>query len=270
MPEVSVNMNIMDQQLTMLFDPDLPVHNAILGELQQTSAYEPGTQFFFMRVLNRGDTFVDVGAHIGYFSMIGAAVVGDAGKVISVEPIDDNFHFLERNIANNDIPYVHAIQTVISDTNGEVQFHHNKDNDGGHALWDPREHPMNERTRAEPKSEKLPSMTLESLLDKFSCDHVRAMKIDTEGAERMILESGNSYFKKGAVDFVVSEVNATGLVEMGSSIDDYFAYARDLGFVILLPNKNGSAPTVLARNNQPDPKYVYNVILATPKALEDF
>lgn len=270
MPEISVNMNIIDQQLTMLFDPDLPVHNAILGELQQTGAYEPGTQFFFMRVLNKGDTFVDVGAHVGYFSMIGAAVVGQEGKVIAVEPIDDNLHFLQQNIANNDIPYVHAIQTVISDTNGEVQFHHNKDNDGGHALWDPREHPLNERTREAPKSETLPSMTLESLLDKFSCDHVRAMKIDTEGAERIILESGRSYFKKGAVDFVVSEVNATGLAEMGSSISDYFAYARDLGFVILLPNADGSAPKVLARDNQPDPRYVYNVILATPKALEDF
>lgn len=270
MPEISVNMNIMDRQLTMLFDPDLPVHNAILGELQQTSAYEPGTQFFFMRVLKKGDTFVDVGAHVGYFTMISAAVVGDEGKVIAVEPIEENFQFLERNIANNDLSYVHAIQTVISDTNGEVQFHHNKDNDGGHALWDPREHPLNERTRESPKSETLPSMTLESLLDKFSCDHVRAMKIDTEGAERMILESGQSYFKRGAVDFVISEVNVTGLTEMGSSIDDYFAYARDLGFVILLPNAQGSAPAVLARDNLPDPRYVYNVILASPKALEGF
>jgi len=270
MPEISVNMNIANQQITMFFDPDLPVHNAILAELQNTGAYEPGTQFFFMRVLRKGDVFVDVGAHIGYFSMVSAALVGDQGKVISVEPIDDNFQFLARNIEANKLNYAHAVNSVISDTEGEVQFHHNLDNDGGHALWDPRNHPSNEKTRQAPKSETLPSMTLETLLTKFGCDHVRAMKIDTEGAERMILESGRTYFDRGAVDFVVAEVNGSGLVEMGSSVDDFFAYARDLGFVILLPNVDGSAPSVLGRDNRPDTVYVYNVILASPKALADF
>ena len=270
MPEISVNMNIANRQLTMFFDPDLPVHNSILAQLQNTSAYEPGTQFFFMRVLRAGDTFVDVGAHIGYFSMIAAALVGDSGKVVSVEPIDSNFSFLEKNIAANALPYVHAQQSVISDTNGEIEFHHNQDNDGGHALWDPRTHPGNEKTRAAPKSETLPSMTLESLFSKFECEHIRAMKIDTEGAEKMILESGRMFFDRGAVDFIVTEVNASGLIQMGSNVDDFFAYARDLGFVVLLPSENGSAPTVLARDNRPDPAYVYNVILASPKALSDF
>jgi hypothetical protein len=162
------------------------------------------------------------------------------------------------------------VKSVISDTQGEVTFHHNQDNDGGHALWDPRKHPGNEKTRQTPKSETLPSMTLESLLTKFECDHVRAMKIDTEGAERMILESGRSFFDRGDVDFVIAEVNGSGLVEMGSNVDDFFAYARDLGFVILLPSVDGSAPTVLARDNRPDPGYVYNVILAAPQALADF
>lgn len=270
MPEISVNMNIADQQLTMLFDPDLPVHNAILAELQNTGAYEPGTQFFFMRVLRKGDVFIDVGAHVGYFSIVSAALVGDKGKVISVEPMTDNFKFLERNISVNNLNYVHAVKSVISATEGEVTFHHNQDNDGGHALWDPRKHPGNEKTRQTPKSETLPSMTLESLLTKFECDHVRAMKIDTEGAERMILESGRTFLDRGGVDFVIAEVNGSGLVEMGSNIDDFFAYARDLGFVILLPSVDGSAPTVLARDNRPDPGYVYNVILASPQALADF
>lgn len=270
MPEISVNMNIAHQQLSMFFDPDLPVHNAILAEVQNTGAYEPGTQYFFMRVLRKGDVFVDVGAHIGYFSMISAALVGDEGKVISVEPVADNFGFLKRNIAANNLTYVHAVQSVISATEGEVKFHHNQDNDGGHALWDPRNHPGNEKTRQTPKSETLPSMTLETLLTKLGCDHVRAMKIDTEGAERMILESGRAFFDRGAVDFVVAEVNGSGLVEMGSNVDDFFAYARDLGFVILLPSADGSVPTILARDNRPDTAYVYNVILASPKALADF
>lgn len=270
MPEIPVNMNIVGSQLTMHFNSDLPVHHAILLELQQSGSYETATQLFFMRIMRKGDTFVDVGAHVGYFSIICAALVGREGKIIAVEPIEDNFQFLNRNIQSNDLPYVHIVQSVISGTDGEIEFHHNMDNDGGHALWDPRNHPGNEKTRAAPKTETLPSMTLESLFNRFECEHIRAIKIDTEGAEHLILESGRSYFDRGAVDFVIAEVNASGLEQMGSNVDDFFAYARDLGFVILLPNVDGSPPAVLARDNRPDPSYVYNVILASPKALADF
>lgn len=269
MPEISVNMNIGDRQLTMIFDPDLPVHNSILANLQNMGAYEPGTQFFFMRVLRKGDVFFDVGAHVGYFTMIAAAMVGDSGKVVSVEPIEENFRMLSRNIEVNNLPYVHAVRSVISGTDGDIEFHHNLDNDGGHALWKPSLHPENKRSRDTPKAEILPSMTMRALLEKFECDHIRAMKIDTEGAEKMILESGEDFFRGGGADFIVAEVNATGLGLLGSSVDDFFTFARSLGFVVLLPNEDGSAPTVMTNDSRPDPKYVYNVILARPTALAD-
>lgn len=269
MPDLSINMNIRDRQLTMIFDPDLPVHNSILGNLQNTGAYEPGTQFFFMRVLRKGEVFIDIGAHVGYFTMIAAAMVGDTGKIISVEPIEDNFRMLTRNIEVNNLKNVHAVRSVISGTDGDIEFHHNLDNDGGHALWKPSLHPSNERTRNAPKAEVLPSMTMSSLLTKFECEHVRAMKIDTEGAERMILESGEEFFRGGGADFIIAEVNSTGLDLLGSNVDDFFAFARSLGFVILLPNDDGSAPRLLTNDNRPTPKYVYNVILARPAALAD-
>lgn len=269
MPDISVNLNIVDRQLTMVFDPDIPVHNTILANLQNAGAYEPGTQFFFMRVLRKGDVFFDVGAHVGYFTMIAAAVVGESGKVVSIEPIEDNFQRLSRNIETNSLNNIHAVRTVISDVDGEVQFHHNMDNDGGHALWEPRLHPANERTRESPKTETLPSMTMRTLLDKFDCDHIRAMKIDTEGAEKMILESGSDFFRNGGTDFIVAEVNSMGLDLLGSNIDDFFAYSRSLGFVILLPNEDGSAPKILTNDSRPNPQYVYNVILARPEALAD-
>jgi FkbM family methyltransferase len=267
MTETPVNMNIANRTLTMFFNQEQPVHNAMLAELSQSGTYERATQLFLCKVLRRGDTFVDVGAHIGYFSMLAAAVVGESDKVVSVEPTDENFAHLQRHIDENNLTYVSSVKSVISGTDGDVTFHINKDNDGGHALWEPGLHPQNEKTRAAPQSHTLPSMTLDNLLGKNECAHVRLMKIDTEGAESMILESGRERLTNGTVDFILAEVNSGGLHQLGSSVDQMLDLARDLGFVTFLPENDGGAPIALISSNLPDPKYVYNVLLARPEAL---
>ncbi len=267
MPEIPVNLNIASRTLTMFFNQEQPVHNAMLAELSQSGTYEKATQLFLFNVLRAGDTFVDVGAHIGYFSMIAAAIVGEDGKVVSVEPTDENFVQLQRHIDENNLTNVSSVKSVISGINGDVTFHINKDNDGGHALWDPGLHPQNELTRAAPQSYTLPSMTLDNLLSTNDCTHVRIMKIDTEGAESMILESGRERLANGAVDFILAEVNSSGLRQLGSSVDQMLDLARGLGFVTFLPDDNGGAPTALISSNLPGPRYAYNVLLARPEAL---
>ena len=48
--------------------------------------------------LNEGDTFVDIGAHIGYYSMVASKLVGDSGKVISFEPTPSTYGLLQKNL----------------------------------------------------------------------------------------------------------------------------------------------------------------------------
>jgi len=267
MNTIPVNLNINNRQITMTFDQSSPVHRMIVGELQSGGAYEVASQLFLTRVLRSGDTFVDVGAHIGYFSMLSAAVVGDQGKVIAIEPIDENFQQLENHIAVNGLTHVEAVQTVISDTDGEADIHFNADNDGGHALWDPGEHPHNVLSRQNPRTLRVASHRLATLMDKRGVNKVRLMKIDTEGAEATILESSRDFFINGGVEFMIMEVNISGLRNMGTDIDSLFALARNLGFIICLPQPDGTPPVLLAQDNLPDPRFVYNIVLARPDAL---
>ena len=53
--------------------------------------YERGASLFLIKCLKEGDTFIDVGSHIGYFSLLAASIVGNSGKVYSFEPQVDNF-----------------------------------------------------------------------------------------------------------------------------------------------------------------------------------
>ncbi len=267
MRDHTISLSLGATTIQFTFDLDSPVHHTIAGEMQQKGAYEPGTTKWLGRVLRPGDVFVDVGAHIGYFSLIAAAMVGPSGKVISVEPVDENFARLSAHKTANGLAQMHCVQAVVSDSDGEATLHINKDNDGGHALWDPRDHPANDKTRAEPEARTVRSTTLPALLDDHGCTHVRLMKIDTEGAEPTVLRGAADILRAGAVDFIVAEVNAGGLIHMGDSVDTFFALARDLGFVICLPRDDGAPPPLLLETNRPDEKFVYNVLLVRPEAL---
>ena len=268
MKELQINLSIGERNIAMRFDLDSPVHQSILGALQQSGAYEAGTSKFLGRVLRPGDTFIDVGAHIGFFSLLASAMVGDSGKIIAIEPTTENYDQLIYNLDLNKLGTIHPVKNVVSDIDGEVTFYLNKDNDGGHALWDPSAHPANQKTRDSPENFTAQSITLGSLLDDFECSHVRLIKIDTEGAEAKILRGASDFLKTGMVDFIIAEVNKSGLEQMGDTVEGLFSLARELGYVICLPNEDGAPPSLLLSTNTPNPKYAYNILLVRPEALE--
>jgi len=268
MEPVRASLMIRDREIRMEFDPASPVHQTILGELSSGGAYERKSQFLMMRVLGEGHTFLDIGAHIGYFTLLGSALVGEPGRVIAVEPVDENFHQLTHHIELNGLANVEAVQAVIGSESGEADIFFNADNDGGHALWDPAQHPANGLTRKNPRADRVRSLTLSTLLDTRGIDRVRLAKIDTEGAEAMILSSSRQVFLDGRVDFVVMEVNIGGLKLLGSDIDSLFRLAGELGYGIYLPHPDGGRPELLTDENRPDSRYVYNVVLARPETVD--
>ena len=269
MTDLEINLDIGSTRLKMLFDTDSPVHVSMLNEFQKFGAYEPGSTQFFGRVLRSGDAFIDIGAHIGYFSLLAHALVGETGHVTAVEPVDENHARLMHNLGLNGLDArTDVFKGVISGASGTVDLHLNKDNDGGHALWDPGLHPANVQSRADPETIAVPSMTLSAVFDRTGRDHIRLMKIDTEGAEQQIFESGADRLRDGVVDFIIAEVNGGALANMGSGEEDFLTFARSLGYVICVPDDTGAPPRLLTSTNRPDPRYVYNVILVRPEALE--
>ena len=69
-------------------------------------------------ILKPGMTAVDIGANIGFYSMLMAARVGGTGRVVAFEPDADNFRLLEKNILENDIHNVHAEMMAVAGQTG--------------------------------------------------------------------------------------------------------------------------------------------------------
>lgn len=73
----------------------------------------------FKKELEDGIKVMDIGANIGYYTLIVASIVGDSGKVYAVEPEPKNFEILKKNIELNSYKNVELYNMAIGDENGD-------------------------------------------------------------------------------------------------------------------------------------------------------
>ena len=84
--------------------------------------YEKRYADFFCSKVQEGDVVVDVGAHIGYFSLLASERVGDEGYVYSFEPVPRNYERLMRNLKVNQVENVKAYNLGLSDKSETLSF----------------------------------------------------------------------------------------------------------------------------------------------------
>lgn len=75
--------------------------NDVSAEISQRRAYEPYVEKMLRSVTRKGDTFVDIGANIGYFTALAAHLVGADGRVIAWEPLDKNVQLIYATVWEN-------------------------------------------------------------------------------------------------------------------------------------------------------------------------
>ena len=129
----------------------------------------------FLTIKN-GDVVVDIGAHIGDFSIF--ASLNSAKNIFSYEPDPNTFKLLKQNINSNNIKNIKYINLAVSDKNGECNFYINKI-DGGSSFF---------RTTDSPKNIKVKSITLADIFTQNKISTIDFLKIDCEGSEGLIFK----------------------------------------------------------------------------------
>ncbi len=82
--------------------------------------YEPEKTEALGRVLRQGDIAFDVGAHVGYFSILMSKIIGSSGCIYSFEPRGINLSFLERHIKINNCTNIKVINSAVGSSNGKA------------------------------------------------------------------------------------------------------------------------------------------------------
>jgi FkbM family methyltransferase len=142
-----------------------------------TGSYERAVQDTFEAVLQPGDVVWDVGAHIGFFSLLASRLVGPNGRVHAFEPIAANRGRLLTSLELNSATNVTVHDCALSDTPGERTL----STRGASATWTLVQHGESHGTAIRCKT-----------LDEFAASGPppTLVKIDAEGAEVDVLRGG--------------------------------------------------------------------------------
>lgn len=149
--------------------------------------WEPEIRELVIKSVQPGSVAVDVGAHIGYYSLLFSRLVGPAGHVYSFEPVPSNFSFLTENLRMNNCANVEAVNRAVLDGQRQIRIDAPKD--------DPL--PIGV-SFANPKNEG--SITVETVsLDDYLLPRtakVDFLKVDAESAEEMVLAGARTLIQR--------------------------------------------------------------------------
>ena len=149
--------------------------------------------------INRGDIVVDIGAHIGTFSIMAGQKTGETGKVYAFEPVPDTFDLLKRNIQINSLQNnIQPYKMGISNKGGKKEFYIFK-KDGkpifhSTSLYKEQLGAIDANT-----SEKfeVECITLKDIFQSNGLDGVEVLKMDCEGVEYdLLFNTPKEYLKR--------------------------------------------------------------------------
>lgn len=207
--------------------------------LLTAGGYEPEMTDSLKRILKNGDTFLDIGANEGYFSILASRYVGKTGKVICIEPQSRLQCIIIKNIEENKSENIEVFQRAISDSNGTAVLYLSPDmNTGSSGLF--------RTTKYRTLVENVPLTTLSQFLGDLNIKKINLMKIDVEGFEYEIILGSKSVFEEGIVDNIALELHPTTLAKRGKSDLDIMDFLKGCGY----KKNNKYEALIMSRNNE--------------------
>jgi FkbM family methyltransferase len=155
--------------------------------------YEPGLTTMLLRFLREGMTFVDVGAHFGYFSLLAADRVGQAGSVYCFEPSPSTFSVLELNV--HDVPNIVAENKAVWSRGGVLSFGECVPEFSAFSSFYSPRIAEDQKQRVRIQKRDVPAISLDEYVEARGL-HPDFIKIDAESAEMEVLRGMQTTFSR--------------------------------------------------------------------------
>jgi FkbM family methyltransferase len=193
--------------------------------------WEPHISGLLQSRLHPGDVFCDIGANIGYDTLLAAHAVGPSGTVIAIEPYRPFFETLSHHVALNRLTNVRLVQAAVAERAGTIAIFHGPDGNTG----------MTTTVAARGKGDAgvVDALTLETILTPDEIARLKLIKIDIEGAEGPVLRHLLDTIELYPRDLeILVEMGADALSPDSPSADDTIARFIAAGFgAYALPNE---------------------------------
>jgi FkbM family methyltransferase len=174
-------------------------------------------------LLAPGGTFIDIGANVGYFSLLAAGLVGRGGTVIAVEPIPRTFDLLRTNIALNGFSQVRAERVAVGAASGVMEL-----------SLPPAQAHQDYLVTGVPmpgwSTLAVPCTTLDAAFATWGVARVDLLKLDIEGGEPQAIRGGGAVLASGRVRALVCEFSGPHLAQAGTTPAALAGELAALGF----------------------------------------
>jgi FkbM family methyltransferase len=199
--------------------------------------YEPQTTQLFQRILKPGMAVADVGAHIGYYTLLAAGIAGPSGRVYAFEPDPTNFELLEFNALQNGYDKICLTRKAVSSHLGPSTLYLTSLDTGRHSLV---------RHGIPLKGvETVETITLDSFFEGEGWPTVDLMKVDVEGAEPDVLAGMDGLLARCPKILMVIEFNPQLLQNAGSEPMSLLQQLQSYGFELeIIYDQRGIVPFV--------------------------
>ncbi|MGH9178155.1 MAG: FkbM family methyltransferase [Acidimicrobiales bacterium] len=205
----------------------LPAHDQlILPVLLAEGRWEPDEADVLRALLRPGMNVVDVGAHVGYMTLLAAAAVGPGGRVWAVEPAPGNAALLRANLEHNGVANVEVIEAAASDRAGRIGLSLSPWNSG-----DNRAYPVPAMEQVDVAAVRLDDVLPPEVL-------VDVVKVDTQGTDHRAVR-GMAILLARSRPVLVVEFWPPAIVEQGEDPAGVVAGYAAMGFEVRVLGDGG-------------------------------
>jgi FkbM family methyltransferase len=206
-------------------------------DLITNNSFEEDTTKLFYTILKKGMTILDVGANVGYYSLLASKVTGETGKIFAFEPWKGSFILLQRNIESNAIKNIVPVAKAVSNRCGkQILF----------LASDPGSNSLSQKIGSE--FVEVEVTTIDDFVNekKISVDLI---KMDVEGAEMCVLQGMVETIRKNPDIKIITEFSPHHLESSGFSPKSFLEQLMVYGFKLYVLNDAKHIQELITREN---------------------
>jgi FkbM family methyltransferase len=185
-------------------------------------------------------TFLDVGAHVGYFTLLASRRVGPRGLVVAFEPAPRNFELLLANVWRNGLSNVFCLPYAVGVSHGFAELHLSPDNTGDNRLF------VSDEGR---ETATVRTAALDTLY--WLRPPVDVVKVDVQGAEEAAVRGMEELLTRSPTVVLSVEYWPFGMALFGSEPRATLDYYRSLGFELAVQSSDTVGTTPLPPGDLP-------------------
>jgi FkbM family methyltransferase len=182
--------------------------------------FEYDLQAFLFLYLRAGNTFIDCGAHVGLYSIMAGKLVGDQGRVISLEPEASNFTLLKQNLNNNGVACATPIHAAVFSRSGSMRLYVGPAGRSAYCRLVAPESPEN--------TVGIEALTIDEIFERCGVDRPAVVKVDVEGSEIQLLDG----IRQSNLPVLVVEFTEINLNRAGSTTKELYRKLELRGYQI--------------------------------------